>query len=414
MEAVIKRICRIPIWIRILIIDILSFIAAYYWVNYLDILTTDYRWIQWMKTNGFLHIYDSWDIELPVDYPPVYLIWLYLIKDLVGTEFSNYTQLIMKLLPLLIQIIAQVFIFKRISPESAMRWSINIALLVNIVIYGQRDGIIGLLIVLMFYYMNKEKWFEPAVVIMFFCLLKPQGIYFIFILLMYYTINKISINKVLISLFSCITLGYLAFLPFAITSGDYLISVKLYMYEFSIHKVFGSVAGNFWGLLEYWSIPSAIERISILFIIGCMIIGIIVYMKTHDFVYSSVIYMITIFMLTISQHGRYTIYAMFIMYVGISIYGRLEFLDAYKVITVSTALSQLGMVLYNRIIVDEYGLNVINVTVEMTYSMLHTLYAIRYITIFATFLLNIVCIICLIRCKNSGFLRMNKCSNTKE
>ena len=393
---------------KIVFIDILSVIAAYFLVNYLDIITTDYRWIQWMKVNGLFHIYDSWEIDLPVDYPPLYLIWLYLIRDFVGNTFSSYTQLIMKVLPLSVQILAQIWIYKRISPEAALKWSINIALLVNIVIYGQRDGIIGFLIVLLFYYMKKEKWLEPAIIVAVFCLLKPQGIYFVFLLLFYYFVNRTPIKYVFIAALSCLMLGYLAFLPFAITSGDYLVAIKLYLYEFSIHKVFASVAGNIWGLFEYWPLPYWLERISILLILGCMLICILVYRGTTDFIFSSIVYMISIFMLTISQHGRYSIYAMFIMFAAIYIYGNDKYNGAYRIITISTVLAQLGMILYNRIIVGEFGLNVINVTVEMTYSMLHTLYAVRYITIVSTLLLNIICIIHLIQIKKPGFLKSTK------
>ena len=109
---------NIPIWQRIVIIDVLSVIVAYFWVNYLDILTTDYRWIQWMKINGLFHIYDSWDIEFPVDYPPLYLVWLYFIRNDVGDVVSNYTQLVMKLLPLSVQIVSQIFIYKSIGSSS--------------------------------------------------------------------------------------------------------------------------------------------------------------------------------------------------------------------------------------------------------------------------------------------------------
>lgn len=72
---------------KIVLIDIVSVILAYFVFNYLDIITTDYQWIVWMKQHGFLHIYDSWDptvVAFPVDYPPLYLGWLYLIRNIVG------------------------------------------------------------------------------------------------------------------------------------------------------------------------------------------------------------------------------------------------------------------------------------------------------------------------------------------
>lgn len=155
---------------KIVLLDILSCILAYFIINYLDILTTDYQWIRWMRENGFLHIYDSWDVAFPVDYPPLYVGWLYLIRNVVGEITSNYTQLVMKTLPLLGQFISQIYIYRKISPKAALNWSVNMAILVNVVVYGQRDGIIGLLFVLFFMSLKKNRWFEPGIIITISCL----------------------------------------------------------------------------------------------------------------------------------------------------------------------------------------------------------------------------------------------------
>ena len=160
----------------------------------------------------------------------------------------------------------------------------------------------------MYYFMKNNKWLEPVLVVTIFCLLKPQGIYFIIILLGYYVVNKTGIKKTVSAAGFSIAFGYLVFLPFAITTGDFLISIKLYLYEFSIHKVFGSVAGNIWGLFEFIPLPIEIERISGLLILLCVLVGIFVYSKTKDFLYASVIYMFSVFMFTLAQHGRYSIY----------------------------------------------------------------------------------------------------------
>ena len=408
-----KQTNTIPVWMRILIVDIISVFGAYYLVNYLDILTTDYRWIQWMKVNGLFHVYDSWNIELPFDYPPAYIVWLYLIRNLVGTAESNYTQLIMKSLPLIAQFISQIFIYSRISEEAAWKWTVNYALLVNIVIYGQRDGIMGILIILLFYFMEKEKWLEPAVVVTVLCLIKPQGIYFIFILVLYYISKHIQLKRILLAATVSITIAYLAFLPFAITSGDWLISVKLYLYEFKIHKVFGSMAGNLWGLFEYWRLPPFIERISILFVISCFVIGVITYLKTGDFMYTTILYMMSLFMFTIAQHGRYTIYTMFILFAAIFLYEKNEYTEALKTITASTALAQLGLLLFNRILVEVYGLDVVNTntSVQMTLDMLFRLQRLRYIIILSTFALNVICIIQLLKCRPRNVVQEKDLSN---
>lgn len=371
-------------------IDVLSIILAYYIFNYLDILTTDYQWIIWMKENGLFHIYDSWDITNAIDYPPLYLIWLYAIRNLVGDIMSNYTQLVMKSLPLLFLILSQMFIYKRLSPSAALKWSLNLALLVNIIIYGQRDGIIGLLIVFFFYFIKEEKWFEPAITIAIFCLLKPQGFYMIFPLLLYYVTNKISCKKIMTSFFTCIALGYLVFLPFAITSKDYLISIKLYLYAFSKHNVFSSCAGNFWGIFDFFHLPMWIENISLLLIIFCIVISILIYKKTYDYIYTSIFYMMSLFMFTFAQHGRYSIYTMFIMYIAIYMYDDQKYINLYRWITFSTAIAQLGIITYNYVSIMFCGFNNINSGVSITYTQLYIMSGIRALAIIITLIPNVI------------------------
>ena len=397
-----------PTWVKIAFIDIVSFILAYFLINYLDILTHDYKWIQVIKQNGLFHVYDSFEGVIPVDLPPLYIFWLYVIKDLVGNEFSNFTQLIMKLLPLVVQIIAQIFIYKKISPEAALKWSVNAAILVNIVYYGQRDGIVGLLIILFFYFMYKEKWLLPALSVACLALFKPQGFYFVFILLLYYFVKKVPFKKVLIAFLLSVSIGYLVFLPFAIASGEMLISIKLYLFDFSFRKVFGSIAGNIWGLFEYWPIPGWLSKISLLLILLCMVIAIFVYRKTSDFIYTSVVYMFLVYMITFSQQGRYSIYTMFIMFAGIFIYGREEYKNTYVFLMLSALLGQVGMLAYNKTIVDYFGLEVINTSVTMSYSMRSMLWTLRYIFIILTFLINIYCFWEIISMKRSSEISAEK------
>lgn len=391
---------------KIILTDILSCIFAFFLFNYLDIITTDYQWIIWMKENGLLHIYDSWDpakVPCPIDYPPLYPVWLYLIRNIVGNDLSNYTQLVMKSLPLIFQIISQIYLYKKVSPKAALVWSVNAAILFNVVVYGQRDGIIGFLIVLFFYYIKENKWFEPALVITVFCLLKPQGFYMCFPLILYYIIKKVPLKKALTAFVTCISIGYAAFIPFAITTGDWLISIKLYLYEFSKHKVFSSVAGNIWGPFELIHLPSWLEKISWALILLVIIISIITYRITKDFIFTSVLYMFLLFMLTLAQHGRYSIYTMFVVFIAIYIYDQKQYSPIYRLLTLSAALAQLGMILYNRytiLFIGDY--RSLNTVVEITYSEMYTLYAIRLTTVFITLVINIIVLFKLFKLKSKS------------
>ena len=396
-----KYIAGLSIKDKIIIIDIISVIISYFAFNYLDILTHDYKWIQFIKTNGLLHIYDTWGMNFPIDLPPLYLIWLNLIKGLVGEELSNYTQLIMKLLPLLVQVIAQVFIYKKLSPEIALKWSMNIAILFNIVIYGQRDGVVGFLIVLLFYSMSKKKWLMPALIVALMSLFKPQGLYFIFILLLYYIVNRIPKIRVVSALSLSAAIGYMFFLPFSITSGDLLLPFKLYLFAFKLRNTFGSIAGNLWGLFEYWSVPLWITRFSFVFLIICTLFGCAVYYKTKDFIYTSILYLFSVFLFTLSQQGRYSIYTMFALFAAIHIYNETKYEMVYKYLMLSVTLAQLGMIAYNRTIVDYFGMEVIETTIQMTYSMLNMLRILRYIFIIITFAINGVCFVALLKINNN-------------
>lgn len=385
---------------KIILIDIASIILAYFLFNYLDILTTDYQWIMWMRENGFLHIYDSWDIRFPIDYPPLYVGWLYLIRNIVGDILSNYTQLVMKSLPLMFQFISQIYIYRKISPKAALNWSLNSAILFNVVVYGQRDGIIGLLFVLFYMSLKKNKWFEPGLIITVFCLLKPQGFYLCFPLILYYIINKTPVKKVLLTIVASVSLGYIAFIPFAITTRDWLISIKVYLFAFKRHPVFASVAGNIWGPFDLCDLPDWLGKMSLVLILLCMVISIYIYVKTKDFIYTSIMYMLLLFMITLAQHGRYSIYTMFIMFIAIYMHNQEEYSEIYKLLTISAALAQVGMILYNRYaIFYAGGLHVVESTVEITYLELYSLYGVRLATVGITLIINLIVCYKLIKLK---------------
>lgn len=372
---------------KILMIDFIMVIMAYTIFNYLDIITTDYEWVQWLKKNGLFHIYDSWNIKTPFDYPPLYPTWLYLIRNIIDEPHSHYTQLIMKSLPLLVQFIAQWFIYNKISPEAAVRWSFNLAIIVNVAIYGQRDGIFGLLMILMFYFMGKKKWLSPSIIVAIMCLLKPQGFYFMFILMLYFVVEHISIRKILISLSAALILGLSAFLPFAITSGDYLISIRSYMYELTKHHVFAGCAGNIWGPFEFLSIPEWFENISFMLIFACMDVGIFVYYKTKDFMYTSIVYMFSIFMFTIGQRDRYIMYTMFLLFIAAYIDKNHEYDKMYKSLIISASIIQFGIMFFTNYAV--YNCNKLGIDRELLpdYVQLQ-MFAVREFAILSTLVIN--------------------------
>lgn len=106
-------------------------------------------------------------------------------------------------------------------------------------------------------------------------------------------------------------------------------------------------------------------------------------------------------MITLSQQGRYSIYTMFIIYIMLYIYQNNEYEEIYKLTTITAALAQIGMLLYNHYSISFAGFDPNATVTYLTYKELYSLYGIRIITIIITLLINIIISIKLIRLKTT-------------
>ena len=116
---------------------------------------------------GLFDIYLKAD-QISLDYPPIYLFFLKItgaIYKITGEEVHNYTEMfIMKLWPILGDILCSVAIFKVLKPKSpkaaiaaSALWIFNPSVIFNCAFWGQTDSIMCLLLLVSFVTLENKK-----------------------------------------------------------------------------------------------------------------------------------------------------------------------------------------------------------------------------------------------------------------
>lgn len=319
--------------ILMLVIDIIGIVASFFIVSLYDIISIDLNsWILQMQGMSYLEMYDKIDLiaenpDVYINYPPIYPTYLYLIRNLfkpfgeicienlVNLTYEPMIQFLMKSFSIIGFIIAQVVLYKFVSVKSAVIWSINYPFWLMSFVWGQRDALFCFLIIMLLYTMEEHRVYAPSIIFALMCLLKPQGVYLILILGIYFIKEPFKLKDKIFSLASGATLGILAFLPFIIHQRDILLPFKLYL---GVGKTggmkFGCQAPNLYWLFNHVQIPEQLASVSVLLLIISMITSVFHYKKTGDISYTCFFYLFSIFMYNIGQHERYLLYSYSVLF----------------------------------------------------------------------------------------------------
>ncbi len=316
--------------------------GAFFLVNFCDISDFNFPWIVYMLEHGALHMYDEWVIN----YPPIFPLWLDLIggaavKALESVPFVF--QFLMKSFSVLVNAAAAVFMWKKLSPEAALAWLANLALFVNVSVWGQTDAAFGFLILLFFYYMKADSPLFVTAVFVVMCLLKVQGAYFIFPLLVY-LFSRRAVRQALGCLFAGGAVGYAAYLPFIITAGDWLLPIKVYLNALSCYiSAFSRNAQNVWFVLNKWAVPEWLSSFSVIVVLLSAALLVFVFRRTGNVCTGTLCYMFSVFMFSFDQHERYILYTEVILFVLVFLFGEEQFRTQYRLVTMTAFLSQVAV-----------------------------------------------------------------------
>ena len=314
--------------------------------------------------NGFFDIYTKKEISL--DYPPLYLICLYIIgifyKFLGNTNADVYVQMfLMKFWPVLFDLLlglAIYFFAERINKKTALLaaalWLFNPAGIFNCAFWGQTDSLMCLMLLLSFWALEKR---PVAASVMFALagLTKFQCLYFLPVFL-FFLFYKYGFKKFLFGIAGAFVTVLIVFLPFMIGCKNpflffdvYLSGLNTYPYctlnAFNIYgllnlnwvKITETVAGNLtFGLLS--------NILTVLIVAGVIVLMAVLKKKSAPMFCLLLIELL--FMLTVKMHERYQYPVLIFAIMLFAIYNKKEFLNLFimfsAVITANQAIVMFG------------------------------------------------------------------------
>ena len=316
------------IWL-LLVADIILVVQSLFYVFRTDLIQCDYaRWVMYMKEHGFLSIYHAGAdgiIESGCDYPPIYIYFLWLVVKFDQGMDSTITNTLLKACPYTFFFISQAFIYRRLSKEAAVMWTVNLAFILNCAVWGQRDVAFGFLLIGMFYSFYKKQRYWPSIWYALLCLLKQQGCLFLPCYLIYMFVYVKGWRTRILSIASGMALGIAAYLPFmlkertfqvffnvyGVTSDTYLCSIETYAPNlYAIHRLYTLPFNWFW-------------MVNIGLTLVVLIVYVVVFCKTHDLIFSSMIYTYLTFMMCLGQHERYALYYVFFVFFYYHMFGKM-------------------------------------------------------------------------------------------
>ncbi|MGN1119315.1 MAG: hypothetical protein ACI4Q4_03085, partial [Oscillospiraceae bacterium] len=249
-------------------------------------------------------------------------------------------QFLMKSFGVLVNAAAAAFLWKKLSPEAALAWLANLALFVNVSVWGQTDAAFGFLILLFFYYLKADRPMLVTAVFVVMCLLKVQGAYFIVPLLVYLFLQR-GVRQALGCLFAGGAFGYATYLPFIIAAGDWLLPIKVYLNALSYYaSVFSRNAQNVWFVLNKVPVPEWLSAFSVIVVLLSAALTVFIYQRTGNICAGTLCYMFSVFMFSFDQHERYILYTAVILFVLVFLFGEEQFRTQYRLVTLSAFLSQ--------------------------------------------------------------------------
>lgn len=209
----------------------------------------------WATTaaNNFFGVYSN---SRSSDYPPLYIYILFLIGKIVTIPvMSAYFTLLIKLPPILADIVTSLFIYKLAKRYLSLEISIllsafyifNPAIFVNSAIWGQVDSFFTLIVICSIFMLSEKKIGLSSALFAAGVMMKPQGI--IFLPILFFELIRLKNPKIFLNAAICALITMIIIiLPFS-SNQDVLWIFKLFSNTVSEYP-YASVNGfNFFSLI---------------------------------------------------------------------------------------------------------------------------------------------------------------------
>lgn len=191
-------------------------------------------WIDYLDKDGLFRVYNHLNDESHfVNYPPLYLVYLYLIKGLLLFLKSNFGAkgivVCLQLQNIIIHTILSFIVKKKIGNKAFFLWFFNPLFLYISLLTIHFDELFAFLMICCVIAMKNNKDVLSYILFGICCLLKLQGGYLLPLILWHIFSDK---NKFFGRMTKCIIVGACClsiFLPFMLTTGDWLLPINLYV-----------------------------------------------------------------------------------------------------------------------------------------------------------------------------------------
>ena len=218
--------------------------------------------------DGFFNIYARAD-EISLDYPPIYLIFLYitgLAYRAVGSDWSIMTDMLfMKFWPVVFDTICGILLFKIFKKQSTLcgfaasfLWLFNPSAIFNSAFWGQTDGLMCMLLLLSFYALEKQKPILACFLFAVAGLTKYQCLFFtpVFLMELFLNFKKSAFFKGLGM--AALTVIF-TFLPFMIGAENPMLFFDVYLGGQGKYPHCTLNAFNIYGIFGLNWVPDSVE-----------------------------------------------------------------------------------------------------------------------------------------------------------
>jgi dolichyl-phosphate-mannose-protein mannosyltransferase len=220
-------------------------------------------WKGWGQRVFSVPFYEFYSDEVFCDYPPAYLYVLYLIeliKNLFSVTWQPLYHLLIKLPPIIFDILTSLFLYnafkersKRIAFSASVFYLFNPLVILNSSVWGQIDSVMAFFLLVSLYMLYKERYVKSAGLLAVAILVKPQALLFAPFYLLEYLYRLGTDRKKYTKLFLlCVLSFFVTFsviiLPFVIKKQPFFIA-ELFINTLSSYPYASLNAFNFFALM---------------------------------------------------------------------------------------------------------------------------------------------------------------------
>lgn len=323
--------------------------------------------------NGLFDVYARAE-EISLDYPPLYLIPLYLVglvyRVVGGTDANIYTQMfLLKIFPIVFDCLCGIFLYRVCSEKfgqkigliGAMAWLFNPSMFFNSTLWGQTDSVMCFFLLLAFWYVAEER---PVLGAFFFAvagLTKYQSLMFTPVFLCELVWRcQFKWKKLLPALGVAAAAVVVVFLPFMIGSGNPLLFFDVYLGGAGKYPYCSLYCFNFYGMMgldwAHWiedteSLigPFTYQMFGYV-MVGCAaLLLLLMYFRgsRRNGWVGGLFFMQCVFMFMTRMHERYQIVVLPFALMAYLVTRKRRFGISFVALTVMTALNQFMILLFH-------------------------------------------------------------------